>query len=78
MRECARHRTGLVTLADGELHLVPERTLAHVRTCAACREEVETYSRLGHQVRQTLVTELETQRPVPPRLRLVRAPATGT
>jgi anti-sigma factor RsiW len=73
MGECSRHRVGLVAMADGDLHLVPARTFAHVRHCAACRREVAEYMLLGRQVRRALVAELEEERPVPRRLRLVRS-----
>jgi hypothetical protein len=78
MTDCTRHQAGLVTLADGELHLVPESTIAHVRGCSACQEEVAAYSELARHIRETLVTELEFRRPVPPRLRLIRLLAPET
>ena len=51
---CAPHRPYLSAIADGELDLVPASTLAHVRTCRACRREVETHSLLSARLREAV------------------------
>lgn len=51
MSGCAGHRQYLGAIADGETHLVPPETLAHVATCPDCGPEVEAHRLTGRRLR---------------------------
>lgn len=46
MTSCAPHHGFLAAIADGEIELVPEATLDHVKDCPDCNREIRTHQML--------------------------------
>lgn len=61
----------MVSIAEGDLDIVPPATLDHVRGCAECRRELAASSLFGRRVREALVVGLDWQ-PPPAHVRSLR------
>jgi hypothetical protein len=51
LNACAPHREFLAAVADGETGLVPAATLAHVKDCADCKNEIRAHQVLTSKLR---------------------------